>query len=168
MSLFYFDEKIQYYEKRLEYSPIIEYLEDIYNSTNDSKIFITLIACSWYYMIEGDVNQNPINYNWEFFQFKLKYYIDIGLKNYTNNERFDYVAGYILYLHWIYLGGEYEGIGWKLIQKCSEISKDRNIKILALHFLKQNKLSDVNLIKILFPSKSELDQYFRLILSSEL
>lgn len=165
MSLFYFDEKIEYYEQKLDYSPIIQYLEDLYLSTGDEQKLITLIASAWYYMVEGDVNQKPINYNWKYLQSKLKFYIDLGLKTLIEDERFDFVIGYILDLHWMYLGDEYNGLGLKLMQKCNDVCKNNCIKALVLNFLKKINILDNHTIKALFPTNSELDKYFYSIIS---
>ena len=168
MSLFYSDDTILDFERRLDYSSVIEHLENLYRTTHDTQIFVTLIASAWYYLVEGDTNQQPLNYHWEYFHSKLKYYLDIGLRDYTSDERFDYVAGYLLDLHWMYLGASYEGIGLELMRKCSEISEDERIKALALSFLKNDKLSNPEtVVKMLFPSNSELDTYFSYVIGCD-
>ena len=166
MSLFYFDDTIKSFEQKLNYTPVINYLEEKYRSAKDIKIFITLVANSWYYLVEGDVNKTPVEYDWKFFLSKFKFYIDAGLKLYSDDERFLFVAGYVLDLHWIYLGKEYEGVGLKLMHKCSGICKDNHIKALVSYYLNRAKIPD-GYVSGLFPSQSELDRYFSQIFHAD-
>lgn len=167
MGLFYFDKEIQEYEQRLDYSPVIQHLEKRFDETRDIKSLVTLIASAWYYLIEGDVNQKPINYDWNYFLSKWKKYIAIGLEKYVNSTEVCYIIGYTLSLHWMYLGEIFEQKGIELIKNCLTIKENENISMLAECFLSKEKLKDSAVINKLFPSKSEIDTYFRNVLNSK-
>jgi len=172
MSLLYYDEKMNKHEKKLDYLPIVIYLEELYNAKNETQYLVTIIAHSWYYLIEGDVNQSPVNYSWEIFHDKWKYYVDLALKNFDNHSEICFIVGYTLYLDWMYLGKQYENRGIQLMQICYEKATDEKLQALAKNFLdncppnkKYKRLENAEQICAkLFPSDSELDNYFRKIL----
>ena len=111
MRLFYFDEKMQEYERNLDFISEYKYLEQLYIEKPSSQIFLTLLAYSWYYLVEGDINQIPISYDWRFFESKFQEYVNLGLEKFHNDERIVCIMGYIIDLHWMYLGEQYENYG---------------------------------------------------------
>lgn len=88
MSLFYFDNDIRIAEEKLDFSSAILRTESLLKHSEDSKYVATLIINAWFYFVEGDVNRNPINYQWQFFKEKWQQYIDTGLTLYDKISRF--------------------------------------------------------------------------------
>lgn len=171
MKLF-FDADIGVYEDELNFAAAIEYMEKIFNSIQRDDLIATLVGTSWYYLVEGDVNQSPKDYKWEYFLSKWKQYIDIGLELYPDSERFCYIAGYTLSLHGIYINSEYEKKGLQLMSHCEEVAISPAIKRLAQIFIEKSKRKKVTLsaqekeiIQELFPSESMLDNYFKQIVN---
>ena len=172
MELFYYDDKIKKLEQELDYLPVITYLEKLYSMDCKTQYLITLIASAWYYLIEGDVNQIPKNYDSKYLKAKWNQYIDIGSKTSHKTQEYCYVAGYTLSLHWMYLGKEYEHKGNEFMQKCYDAISNKNLIALAQNFLdnsvpgsRYKKLRNARQIcATLFPSDSKLDDYFRKIL----
>lgn len=169
--IFYYDNEIKEYEEMLNFTPVIISLENKYKKNKDSQILVTLLASAWYYFLEGQVNQNPINYDDKFLFGKWKYYIDIGLNDFCNDPIFCLIAGYTLLLHGFYFDLQYEKKGLELIKNCLIISDDRMTKQLAEHFINGSsknsykKLENAKEIcNKMFPTKSILDNYFREIL----
>lgn len=169
MGLFYFNDTIEKYERELDFINVIKELEKEYRKTKSIDVFNTIIADSWYFYIEGDVNQTPKNYDWKFLFNKWREYIEIGLKNYFNNDKFCLIAGYTLILHGFEINERYEKKGLELLQKCANNSTDNNIKRLAEYFVNnENGITDTiepTIIKKLFDNKSIIDNYFIGILS---
>lgn len=161
--MFYFDSEIEKFEKNLEFVKAINYLESKYKEQNNEEILLSLISFSWYYFLEGDINQEPLDYDWEFFRDKLFKFIKLGLNK--ENDRIYYVLGYIFSISWEYLGQEFEFKGKELMEKCFVISKNKDIKFLAGKFLGKSvetglSFNKTNCLK-LFPSNSLTDDYFR-------
>lgn len=169
MSLFYFDEEMNEYERKLNFNPIIYMLENKFKKNKDSTTLATIIGCSWYYLIEGSVNQTPFNYDSVFLLNKWKEYVDIGIGNFQNFPDVCLITAYTLNLHWFYLGKEYEKIYSDLYKKSIEISRDNNVGQLASYFLKHKLYTKINnskkICQDLFPAESILDKYFREILN---
>lgn len=169
MSFFYYDSIIRENEEKLNFKPIIKHLESLLKKSLNIDILVTLIGSSWFYCIEGDVNQSPIDYVWDFYLSKWKQYIDFGFEKYSNNDKFCYIAGYTLSLHGLYISEEYEKNGLMLIKKCFEICEDNNLKTLAQNFIENENnykkykplKNSLIIIKDLFPNNSMLDIYFR-------
>ena len=166
MRLFYFDEKMQEYERNLDFISEYKYLEQLYIEKPSSQIFLTLLAYSWYYLVEGDINQIPISYDWRFFESKFQEYVNLGLEKFHNDERIVCIMGYIIDLHWMYLGEQYENYGKKLLKYCIENANDRRINEMAHFWLDRNGTKlHVETVKELFETDSILDEYFRYVLS---
>lgn len=169
MSLFYFDEEMNEYERKLNFNPIIYMLENKFKKNKDSTTLATIIGCSWYNFIEGSVNQTPYNYDSDFLLNKWKEYVDIGINNFSNYADVCLITAYTLNLHWFYLGKEYEKIYPDLYKKSIEIGRDNNVGQLASYFLKHKLYTQIDNSKLicqdLFPTESILDKYFREILN---
>jgi len=174
--MFYFDDVIQKYEKDLNYSSIIEYLEGLYFSKNEVTYLTTLVAYAWYFSVDGNINQNLKNYDQEFLFSKWKYYFELGAKKYIDDPEFCYVAGYIHYLHGCYIYGiDTEDEGRNLVQRCLKLSKNESLRALADNFIEKRPTKKVQrdgkckkICNELFPSDSILDRYFRTIKSNKL
>ena len=176
MSLFYFDETIKEYEQRQDFAPIITYLEKRYNAEKELRQLLSLIAYSWYFLVEGGCLLKAKDFDDTLFLSKWSFYLEYGLKEYAQNSEFCYVAGYTLGLHWFYIQSKYpERKGMELMQKCYDIAKNESIKALAKNFLdnavpnkKYKHLDNAEQICAeLFPSISELDKYFKEILQEK-
>lgn len=171
MSFFYYDSIIRENEVKLNFHPIIKHLESMFQISSNVDILVTLIGSIWLYLIEGNVNKSPIDYNWEFYLKKWKQCIDLGYKNFNDCEKFCYIAGYTLSLHGFYIGENYEKNGLPLMKKCFDICEDDNLKALAQNFIENAKINKyakykvldnaVNICKKLFPNQSMLDMYFK-------
>lgn len=168
MSFFYYDSKIRENEKKLNFTPVIKHLESLFQISPNIDILVTLIGTTWFYFIEGNINQSPIDYDWEFYQNKWKQYIDVGWENFNDYEKFCYIAGYTLSLHGFYINENYEQIGLTFMKKCFEISTTKEIKVLAEYFIqnaiKRKKLNQSAINEAcqnLFPTDSILDSYFK-------
>ena len=168
--MFYFDDKIKQYEQMLDYDTLLLYLENMYWN-NPNEILPAIIGYSWFFSIEGNVNVSPKQYNYQTYLNIWKKYIDIGIKQFMTNPIFDFIAGYSLSLHGIFLdsvfGGKYEKEGIRLIKSCLELSKDNSLGKVAENFLLNEKsrkhvsLGNSTIIcKELFNSDSILDKYF--------
>lgn len=170
MSFFYYDDKMRKYEGKLNFTPIIFHLENLFEISPNEDLLATLIGVAWYYCIEGNVNQTPIDYDWRLYLYKWKQYIDLGSEKFNGSEKFCYIAGYTLSLHGFYISESYKKNGLTLMKKCFEICEDKNLKIIAQNFLKNaNKRNKgyiriknfENICKNLFPTNSMLDCYFK-------
>ena len=173
MSLFYIDENIINNENELNFNFVIDYLEKRFEIKHNIDLLVSLIGNSWYYFIEGNINQSPIEYNPEKFLCKWKKYIDIGLNEFNENPTFCLIAGYTLMLHGFFIDPSYEKVGIKLLENCSKSHADLNLIQLSKYWLfnynakkyKLDKKIDLNKVcDNLFNSKTLLDKYFREIL----
>ena len=164
MNLFYEDLTLSELEKKLDYSSIIKVLEKKFSVNEDVKIINSLVAYSWFFFIEGDVNQKPLNFDPNFFLAKWKYFIDKGLEKFADESLFCLIAGYTLKLHGFYISSEYEFLGSKLLNKCVRLSSNNDIKELASYWLKDSKKSKkININSIaysLFDGNLLLNKYF--------
>ena len=171
--MFFYDDKIKKYERQLDYNALLQYLEQIID-TNQNEIIPTIIGYAWYFSVEGDVNVQPKQYNYESYLKIWKKYIDIGIERYSENVVFHFIAGYTLSLHGIYLdafyGEPYEKKGIALMKKCFQISNGTLVGKLAENFLlneKAKKYIYMENAKVLcdqlFNKGSLLDSYFRAI-----
>ena len=176
MSLFYNDENIIKNENELKFNLVIDHLEERFKIQNDTKTLITLIGFSWYYFIEGDVAQNPIDYDSTKFFNIWKKYIDIGLNNFSEKPEFCLIAGYTLMLHGFYIDIAYERIGVQLLEKCLKLGTNDDLIELSKYWLynhnsrKYKVDKKINLNKIcnnLFNSNTFLDKYFNEILKTK-
>lgn len=176
MSIFYYDNKINEFEKKLNYNRIIEYLEDSFAINKKVEILNTLIAYSWYFAVEGDVNQEPLNYSAEYFLIKWKIYLEKGIKEFQNDLSFNIIASYTLRLHWFYLGENFEKLSKELTENSVKNLKESHLENLAKHLFcnslnknKHKKLENVEKIcNKLFPTNSILDSYFREIITQQI
>lgn len=178
MSFFYFDDEMKGYEEQLNFNPIIQMLEVRFNNQRNPKILTTLIGCSWYYLLEGKVNQTPYNYDEDFLLSKWKQFVDIGISDFSQCADVCLIIAYTLNLLWFYLGKEYEKVYSELYRKSIEIGQDNNIGKLSSHLYlnsftsrskKYNRIEYPDQIcQDLFPTDSILDCYFREILSLEI
>lgn len=164
MSLFYFDNDIRIAEEKLDFSSAILRTESLLKHSEDSKYVATLIINAWFYFVEGDVNRNPINYQWQFFKEKWQQYIDTGLTLYDTKSDVCFAAAYTLGLHGFLLGESYTKLSDVLYKRCIRYCNDSSLLELAdYYYNKKNARSFPNKIKIcsdLFPNPSLIDAYF--------
>ena len=176
MSLFYIDENVLNYEKELNFNLVIDFLEKRFEIKHNIDLLVSLIGNSWYYFIEGNVNQTPIEYDSDKFLSKWKKYIDIGLNEFSEDPTFCLIAGYTLMLHGFYIDPSYEKLGVQLLEKCSKSSTNSNLLRLSKYWLfnqnpkkyKLDKKINLNIIcQSLFNSNTLLDKYFNEILNGK-
>lgn len=161
-SIFYYDNALQEYERQHMSNNIIYYLEDKYKQNHDEKLFSTYIAYLWYFFVEGDVNVDFVDYNWEFFYLRIKKAMVFGLENLTCSDRLCFVMGYILSLHWMNIDANLENKGDELLKKALNMSTDTSLRDLTSYIIQQRKtILNVDDVRRLFPNESLLDIYFR-------
>ena len=171
MVIFYYDKTIETYEKNFNYQAIIDYLKCLFTRDKKEEFLTSLIGYTWFFLVEGEVINDIRDWNQRLSEFK--YCIDLGLSYYNYSDRICYITGYVLDLHGFYLGNDYENKGLSLMRRCVVESKNDNIRRIAEYFIKnaesnksQKHNSPENIAKIvceLFPSKSILDLYFKII-----
>ncbi len=61
--MFYYDNNVAKFEKELDYTSLLNYLEKQYLKNKTDTNLITIITYSWYLNFEGDVNQSPLTYD---------------------------------------------------------------------------------------------------------
>ena len=161
--MFYCDKEIREFEEKLNYSPIINKLKEKYTMQGEIIFLNSIIAYSWYYLVEGDVNQMPINYDWKFLLDNWKKYIDIGIEENITSPYFYFIVGYTLDLHGDYISQDYQEKGKKFMEKCLIIKENSEINRLARKFLlNENDKEKINTAcNHLFPNNSLIDQYFK-------
>lgn len=169
MPVFYYDEKIRECEKDLNFSQVINYLEELFKEKENVQILNSLIAYSWYFFVEGSFLLKDDNFNGENYLLKWDLYLEYGQKRYFKFPEFLYVAGYTLGLHWFFLYPKYnETTGLALMKRCYDLNTDINLQVLSNNFIKNSSQSKRNIIldnlkeisSKLFPSNSLIDQYF--------
>ena len=174
MNLFFVNDFILKKEKEIDCNAIIEQLENLYIKNKNITFLNTLMAYSWYYFIEGDIGQAPINYQSEILLKKWKQYTYIGLSEYNDKYEFCLIAGYILMMHGFYLDSSYEKIGIALLKKCANCKDNEDIKELSKYWLSNEQRNKYKNFKVpdlkricnnLFNSETLLDKYFNEILS---
>ena len=173
MPIFYYDAKLREYEVELNFSQVINYLEEVFKKKENVQILSSLIAYSWYFFVEGNFLLKNDNFDDENYLLKWSFYLEYGQKKYFNSPEFLYVAGYTLGLHWFFLYPKYdEKTGLTFMKQCYKISPDINLQALANNFIKNSsygKKSNIlehsmDICSKLFPSNSLIDQYFRSVL----
>ena len=172
MSIFYTDKRLLELEQKCNWDEALEYLDALYKKSPAVNILYTIIACAWYYFIEGPVEDGSYKLDSSKIGMEMwKKYVDIGLSLYSMNPYFSFVGGYTLSLHGFFLNAEfmesYEEKGLPLIRKCVELSKGLSIHKIAENFLKNEKskkhilLQDrIELCKELFGGELLIDKYF--------
>lgn len=159
--MFYYDSRINTLEKELKYDSILTYLEKLYFKTKDTDILATLIGYSWYFLIEGDLD-NPVEYSWELCLEKWREYILKGESLNISDSLYLFIVGYSLMLHSEYLM-EFSEVGKSKISILSN-NEHELFAPLAKYLLnsKNYNLNDrKDLILKYFHNDSILDSYFR-------
>lgn len=173
MPVLYCDKKIKDFEKRLNLSQIIDYLEALFIKKEDEHKLASLIVYSWYFFIEGGFLLSDNNFDDEFYLSKWSFYLDYGEKNYSNVPEILFVSGYTLGLHWFFLDSKYnKKTGIEFMKRCCEISSDLSMKKLSNYFIHNDLKSKKNIVleqaseicNEMFPSDSMTDRYFRSVL----
>ena len=62
----------------------------------------TIIAYSWYFASSHEYDYED-NYNYDEFIALWNQYIDIGIQDFSDNPCFNFIAGYTLGLHYLYI-----------------------------------------------------------------
>lgn len=169
MSLLYLNEKILKYEEKLEFNNIIVELEKLYKEEKDERILITIFTYSWFFLVDGDINQSPIDYDWKFLKISWLSYLTYGLNMDLNSIEFNFMAGYTLYQSWIYLGEDFKNKANELLNKCILIDEFHLLSKIAYSILNNESfIIDNDLILKLFPNNSILDNYFKEIFKQKL
>ena len=168
MSIFYYDDLLAYYEMNYMWNKALDYLERLYSERREPQILYSLIGFSWFYLVEGPlVSKQYENDQDETALIMWKKYIDVGKIEASDDPLFNYIAGYTLSLHGIYINDRYEAEGSRLMKLCSSLAKDTNLKQLADNFLLNEYAEHYTPIcngelicSQFFDGKSLLDEYF--------
>ena len=177
MSIFYVDKQLLEFEHNCAWDEALEYLANLYNESPSPNLLCTIIGCSWYYLIEGPVEEG--SYNLDTCKNAMdiwKKHVDIGLFLYSMNPYVSFIAGYTLTLHGFFLDAEYEesyeAKGLSLMRKCLELSDGLSLRKIVEHFLKNEKSKKLlylqngkNLSQDLFGEDLLIEKYFREIYS---
>lgn len=170
MEMFYYDSIIAEYEQHHKFHELLSYLLQLYSSKKNIIVLDTIIAYSWYFASSPEYDYED-NYNYDEFIALWNQYIDIGIQDFSDNPCFNFIAGYTLGLHYVYISvyrsDQKEYI--KFMAKAAQQSINLEIKLLAKNFIANEKshgyiyLNNNDIIYSLFPSDSLLDIYFRQI-----
>lgn len=174
MSLFYFDERVDHYEKCRDYTSLLRYLsEKCEQNTDDARSAYTLIAYAWYLYVENYPDETFEKRGIDMYYDTWKAYTDIGIKRFSFDGWFCFIVGYILHLHGFLLGDgtEYELIAETLLWNCIVSSDDHRSKQMAKALLENRAIGDAisagekEEFLELFPNDSLIDEYFRHMIS---
>lgn len=166
--MFYFNSTIHSFENNKSYNDAIKYLEKLYQKNKTTQVLNSLIAFSWYYLIEGPIDSRLYEKEDTSFAYTIwKKYIDNVISSKKVDASTLYVCGYTLSLHGMILGAEYEGIGSSLMKDALKKCDDSNLKELINAFIEMEKQRKYKPIKIsnetllkLFDSHSLVGKYF--------
>lgn len=175
MGIFYFDTTIRSYETKFQWQQALYYLERKYDEVKDLSLLYSLIGFSWYYLVEGPLISGAYDNDKDLTPLIIwKKYVDIGEKIALEDAFFNYIAGYTLSLHGLYISIDYARKGNEFMNRCLKITDNVFIKQLAENFIvnenkKSKKYIAINhgheICKHLFDSTALIDQYFNAIFS---
>lgn len=174
MGIFYFDRTLLAFEERFQWDSALEYIEELYLEGKDTRVLYSLIGFSWFYLIEGPCVSRMYENDPNCMALDCwKKYIDIGEQQAYGDAFFNFIAGYTLSLHGLYINEEYEKKGNLFIKRCLSISDDVLLQQLAKNFL-MNEHSKKHIpvengktiCEHLFNDRSLLDGYFNEIYAS--
>lgn len=166
--MFYFDKELKEYETTCSFASALQYLEKKYKKQKNADLLNSLIASSWYYFIEGPVDNKKYekeNTSYSFGVWK-KYTQEVASSNDYEATTL-YICGYTLSLHGFLIDEKMENIGKQLINKALTVCHDNNLKELIMAFIAMDnqkkyrpiKLSDSTLSS-LFNAESMVGRYF--------
>ena len=168
--MFYYDCALADCEKHHKINELLSRLRRLYRTKNDVRVLNTIMAYSWYFAVSHEYDKEE-DYDCDKLTSLWNSCIDIGIKDFCDDPCFNFLAGYTLGLHYIYIGAyrrdEKEYL--KFMAKAAQQSADLKIKLLAENFIANEKnhtyiyLNDNEVVYSLFPSDSLLDIYFRQI-----
>ena len=84
MEMFYYDSIIAEYEQHHKFHELLSYLLQLYSSKKNIIVLDTIIAYSWYFASSPEYDYED-NYNYDEFIALWNQYIDIGIKDFTDN-----------------------------------------------------------------------------------
>lgn len=171
--MFYFDEKLKNFEDNKDFNNALFYLESLYGKNNSVEILNSLIGFSWYYFVEGPIDSGKYDREdttiaREFWKKYIDKVIGSGDGDFSDIDPSTlYICGYTLSLHGLFLDGEYEQIGSRLMKMARETCHDEALSELINIFLtmekqrryKPLKVSD-NSLSRLFDENSLIGEYF--------
>jgi len=173
MALFYFNEAMKQQELKRDFISLIEQLEKNFNKTKDVQVLLTIIAYSWYCYVEGPcIKKNISDDEIDFFCKKWAQYHELGIKEFLNSPEFCLVAGYSYSMDGFMIHDERlykEKLGYELIKRCFDATQDENLKNISSYLLNNSRKRKLNnaeqICRQLFPTDSELDEYFKGVLT---
>ena len=170
MTIFYYDSTLSDYERNHKFYELFSYLCNLYSLKKNIKVLSSIIAYSWYFVTSYEYDEDE-DYDCDKLIALWNSYINIGIKDFYDDPCFNFIAGYTLGLHYVYISvyrsDQKEYI--KFMAKAAQQSINLEIKLLAKNFIANEKshsyiyLNNNDIIYSLFPSGSLLDIYFRRI-----
>lgn len=134
MEVFYFDNRLEAYEKLCQWNQALDYLENLYYEGKSTTILNSLVGFSWYYYFVGPlVSQkyadDPNDKALEIW----KKYLDIGEQEVGANLFFNFIAGYTLSLHGFLISAEYEKKGSAYLRSLMTLAEGTQFQAIAQH-----------------------------------
>ena len=173
MNVFYFDARFNALNAKLDFVNALKYLENLYVTEPKIELLNSLVFASWYYYIEGDINQQPLTYDYKYFFEAWKKYVELGISNFPYELSFCLIGGYTLILDGFQIDPTFEQKGKELLKLCYEKSTDANLRLLASYFLRKsdkdfkswNELAKIK--KTHFSDESVSSQYFNEVIKKK-
>ena len=110
--MYYFDKTIERYESTYCFSDSLAYLIKLYENLKTVDLLNSIIAFSWYYLIEGPVDSGRFeNEDTSFSLETWKKYVEYVIGNGNCEPSTLYFCGYTLSLHGFLIGKDMEFIG---------------------------------------------------------
>ena len=173
--MFYFDGNLKKYEADCSWDEALLYLEDQFLKFPTCEKLNSLVGFSWYYLVEGPIDSGKYENDENSVALDVwKKYLGIGFREYFNDPRFCFIAGYSLLLHGLYIEefrNNHELVAIEFLTKASN-SNACNLKAVISVILEYQKHKKYKPIKIrqeilsqIFPGESLLEKYFREIYS---
>lgn len=169
--MFYFDGDLKKYEAENSWDKALLHLEDQFLNFPTCEKLNSLVGFSWYYLIEGPIDSGKYEKDENYIALDVwKKYLCIGFKEYFNDPRFCFIAGYSLLLDGFYIEeyrNNYELVGIELLNEASNSSAYnlRKIVSIILEYQKQKKYKPLKIeqgvLDQIFCGESLLEKYFK-------
>ena len=169
--MFYYDDFLLSCEHNYQWDDALKHLDELYRKDKRLQVLYSLIGFSWFYLTSGPLIEKSYSNNLNEFALSIwKYYINLGSIDAFDDPFFNFITGYTLSLHGIYINEWYERMGILYINRCLLLTKNEHLRLLAENFM-HNQYSDCYLCvkdcdivcKEFFNGNSLLDEYFKTI-----
>ncbi len=169
--LFYFDDSLKKHETEYSWDKALIYLENLFLNQPSSEKLNSLVGFSWYYLIEGPIDSGKYDKDENLIALDIwKKYLSIGLREYSNDPHFCFVAGYSILMHGFYIEeykNNYEQVGVNLLN-CAKVFNEPKLKEVVNIILEYQEQKKYKILKVkqetlnmLFSNDSLLENYFK-------